>query len=188
MPPADVAVAVLRRATAPWRRWVDGPDRRVRSGPNASGHRGAAGRRAIGRGAARAAPTGVEPGQRAGLGAVAGRSVADAPRRTHRARQAPDGVRGRDWSDAHELAAGRAAYLAAMLCPMGAYGSGSVDRRKGPSSVSRSSPDRLRCEGATGLGQVDLPDAGRAVEGQHVGGVRAQGVEVRRRGSRRRRG
>jgi hypothetical protein len=40
-----VAVVVLSRATAPWRRWTGGPSRRGRNAPSASRSRGAAARR-----------------------------------------------------------------------------------------------------------------------------------------------
>ena len=124
MPPADVAVAVLRRATAPWRRWVDDrsgslgrrpvhPDRVTRA--SASGDRLRA---------ARAAPTGVETCHRAH-----DRADQDGGPGTHRGERAGRSSPRRRWRErlmaGTNRAAGRAAYLAAMLCPMGPYGSGS---------------------------------------------------------------
>ena len=60
MPPAEVAVAVLRRATAPGRRWDDDPHPIVRSGPSASPQ--PAGHDALGR---TASPVAARDGSRA---------------------------------------------------------------------------------------------------------------------------
>ena len=75
IPPADVAVAVLSRATAPWRRWTGGPSRRGRNAPSASRWRDAGGRPSL----AAAGP----PGRRASrLGA--GRATLPSGRRRTR--------------------------------------------------------------------------------------------------------
>ena len=130
MPPAEVAVAVLSRATAPWRRSSGGRARRGRSAPSASRPRAAAGRRwARPAGAARIAR---QSPRRLGEDAAAGSAEDGQAGRTRagtsRPRGGPAGARAPAPTGRTNRAAGRAAYFAAMLCSMGRNGTAS-DRR-----------------------------------------------------------
>ncbi len=62
---------------------------------------------------------------------------------------------------------------------MGGYGTGSGRACKAAASSSRIFCRRLRCQRATGLGQIDLAAGRRDVQVEDVGGVAAQRREVR---------
>ena len=75
-------------------------------------------------------------------------------------------------------AAGRAAYLAAMLCPMGGYGTGSVGPCKRFRERVAEGGGRLRCERATRHGELDLAPRRRDVEIDDPRGVGREGRQV----------
>ena len=187
MPPAEVAVAVLRRATAPRRRWDADPTRIDRSGPSASGRPDAADGRAADRDRPWSAParpqTRVGPGIRA---AQLGR--ADVTAQNDATAAEAEATLPRRLDGRTKRAAGRAAYLAAMLCPMGRNGTRSVrpckrrreDLRMADAVSGASAPRASR--------QIDLARRGRDVQVERRGGVGAPGRRGARAASRRRRG
>ena len=135
MPPAEVAVAVLRRATAPGGAGTATRPGAPGAGPVHRDQRARIGRsRTRGRAGRWAAPAGAQAGD--GPASEPRSTVGARPTaREGRGRRAGPSRRSRARLDGRtNRAAGRAAYLAAMLCSMGRNGSASVGRLQAPSS------------------------------------------------------
>ena len=75
-------------------------------------------------------------------------------------------------------AAGRAAYLAAMLCSMGRNGTRSVGPRNCISEGAAHGSRRLCVKRAASFGQVDFQPPRRDIQGQGTGRVRAYRVQM----------
>ena len=144
------AVAALRSPGRPGDRRAASSASRRRARPAAGGRRGrrAAGSRASRRGVGRAALT---------LGAAQDGQRGARPAGTSRRRAGRDGARGPALEGRTNRAAGRAAYLAAMLCSMGRNGtaSGRAVARDRASDASHG-PPRSPVQRATRHGERDL--------------------------------